>query len=365
MLLLVQDMGMTLTSFRTLGRSGLVVSPLCLGTMTMGTPRWGSPDEVSEAIFNGYVDAGGNFIDTADAYANGRSEELLGEYIAKRNLRDKLVLATKFTMSSAGQEGNPNGSANGRKNLYRALDASLKRLGTDYIDLYWMHAWDTVTPVEEVLQSLGDLVRAGKIRYFGFSDVPAWYAAKVATLAQVHNVPGPIALQLEYSLTERSIEREHVDCAREFGIGITPWSPLASGFLAGKYKREDDGKGSGEGRLALLGAGANPAFHKFSDRNWKTLDALREVADEIGKPLAQVALAWAQAQPGVSSLIIGATKVAQLEDNSQSLSIALTAEQMGKLNAASAPDLIHPYMFFVGMLHRERVFGGTTVTGWR
>ena len=356
---------MKLTDFRTLGRSGLIVSPLCLGTMTMGTPRWGSPDDVSEAIFNAYVDAGGNFIDTADTYANGRSEELLGGYIGSRNLRDRLVLATKFTMTSAAQEGNPNGSANGRKNLYRALDASLKRLGTDYIDLYWMHAWDTVTPAEEVLQSLGDLVRAGKIRYFGFSDVPAWYAAKVATLASAHQVPGPIALQLEYSLVERAIEREHVDCARECGMGITPWSPLASGFLAGKYKREDDGKGSGEGRLAVLDGGKNPVFHKYSERNWRALDAVREVAAEVDRPMAQVALAWAQAQPAVSSLIIGATRVEQLQDNIASLAVTLTAEQIAKLSAASEPDLVHPYMFFTGMLRRERVFGGTDVTSWR
>jgi aryl-alcohol dehydrogenase-like predicted oxidoreductase len=356
---------MTLADFRTLGRSGLIVSPLCLGTMTMGTPRWGSLDEVSEAIFNSYVDAGGNFMDTADAYANGRSEELIGEYTAKRGLRDKLVIATKFTMSAGAQAGNPNGSANGRKNMYRALEGSLKRLGTDYVDLYWMHAWDTVTPAEEVLQSLGDLVRAGKIRYFGFSDVPAWYAAKVATLASVHGVPGPIALQLEYSLVERNIEREHVDCAREFGMGITPWSPLASGFLAGKYKREDDGKGSGEGRLSVLGGGANPVFHKYSERNWAALDALREVAAEVGKPLAQVALAWATAQPAVASLIIGATKVEQLADNIASLEVVLSDSQMGKLSAASAPELAHPYMFFTGMLKKDRVFGGTNVAGWR
>lgn len=356
---------MTLTSYRTLGRSGLVVSPLCLGTMTMGTPRWGSPDEVSEAIFNAYVDAGGNFIDTADTYANGRSEELIGDYIAARNLRDRTVLATKFTMTCEAQKGNPNGSANGRKNMYRALDASLKRLQTDYIDLYWMHAWDTVTPAEEVLQSLSDLVRAGKIRYFGFSDVPAWYAAKVATLAQVHGVPGPIGLQLEYSLVERTIEREHVDCAREFSIGITPWSPLASGFLAGKYKREDDGKGSGDGRLSVLGGGANPVFHKYTEKNWATLEALRKVATEIGKPMAQVALAWALARPAISSLIIGATKVEQLQDNIASLEVKLTTEQMAQLNAAGALDLLHPYMFFTGMLHRERVFSGTDVEGWQ
>ncbi len=358
------ERGMTLTDFRTLGRSGLIVSPLCLGTMTMGTPRWGSPDEVSEAIFNAYVDAGGNFIDTADAYANGRSEELLAGYVANRSLRDKLVLGTKFTMSSPEQTGNPNGSANGRKNLYRAIEGSLKRLRTDYIDLYWMHAWDTVTPAEEVLESLTNLVRSGKIRYYGFSDVPAWYAAKVATLAAAHGVPGPVALQLEYSLVERTIECEHVDCALECGMGITPWSPLASGFLAGKYTRDAEGKGTGEGRLNVLGGGSNPVFHKYTERNWRTLEVLHAVAGETGKPLAQVALAWTSAQRGVTSLILGATNVEQLQDNIASLDVTLTPDQSGRLNGVSASDLVHPYMFFRGMLRRERIWGGTDVKGW-
>ena len=168
---------MSLTAFRTLGRSGLIVSPFALGTMTFGTPRWGASDEISESVFHTYVDAGGNFIDTADVYAKGRNEELVGRYIRDHSLRDQLVLATKFTFHS-GESGNPNAGGNGRKNIYRAIEGSLRRLQTDYVDLYWLHAWDMVTPVEEVLQSLGDLVRARKIRYFGFSDVPAWYTAK-------------------------------------------------------------------------------------------------------------------------------------------------------------------------------------------
>ncbi len=225
---------MNLTAFRTLGRSGLIVSPIALGTMTFGTPRWGAPDDVSESIFHAYVDAGGNFIDTADVYALGRSEELIGGYVRDRSLRDQLVLATKFSFHG-GEPGNPNAGGNGRKNMYRAIEGSLRRLQTDYIDLYWMHVWDMVTPVEEVLQSLGDLVRSGKIRYFGFSDLPAWYATKAATVASAHGIPAPIALQLEYSLVERSIEREHLPAARDGGLGVCPWSPLAGGFLAGKY----------------------------------------------------------------------------------------------------------------------------------
>lgn len=350
---------MNLTAFRTLGRSGLIVSPLALGTMTFGTPRWGSPDEVSASIFNAYVDAGGNFIDTADVYSSGRSEELLGGYIENRNLRDKLVLATKFTFNA--ESGNPNAGGNGRKNMYRAIDLSLRRLRTDYIDLYWMHAWDMVTPVEEVLQSLGDLVRAGKIRYFGFSDLPAWYAIKAATLATAHAVPGPIALQLEYSLVERSIEREHLPVAHECGLGITPWSPLAGGFLAGKYSSTDAGA-TGEGRLS----GSNPfqgKFTKFTDRNWRVLDALRTVAAQVSSPLAQVALAWVSAQPGITAPILGASKLEQLHDNLDSLDIRLTPDQLLSLDESSALDLAFPYGFTDDNVKRG-IFGGVSVQGF-
>jgi aryl-alcohol dehydrogenase-like predicted oxidoreductase len=349
---------MSLTDFRTLGRSGLIASPLALGTMTFGTPRWGSPDDVSDSIFNTYVDAGGNFIDTADVYAGGRSEELVGQYMAARSLRDKLVLATKFGFS--GQPGNPNGGGNGRKNIHRALEGSLRRLQTDYVDMYWLHIWDMVTPVEEVLQTLGDLVRAGKIRYFGFSDMPAWYTAKAATLAQAHAVPGPIAMQVAYSLVERSIEREHVPAARETGLGITPWSPLAAGFLAGKYQRAEAGA-SGEGRLS----GPNPFGNTlFTDRNWRILEALRSVAEHAEKPLSQVALAWVLAQPGVTAPIIGASRVEQLHDNIAALEVRLTPKQLQVLNNASALEPAFPYPIFTPEVNRG-IFGGHTVQGWQ
>src|SRR4051812_41552034 len=207
--------------------------------MTFGNYRWGSQDEEAREIFGTYIEAGGNFIDTADGYAIGKSEELTGSYIREMNLRNRVVLATKFTFNTS--EGNPNAGGNGRKNVYRALEGSLRRLGTDYVDLYWLHAWDTVTPVEEVVATLTDLVRAGKIRHYGFSDVPAWYAARAQTLAAHLGKEPAIALQLEYSLVERTIEREHVDAARELGMGICPWSPLAGGFLGGRYRRTDDG----------------------------------------------------------------------------------------------------------------------------
>ena len=348
---------MSLTDFRTLGRSGLAVSPLALGTMTFGTPGWGSPDEASQAIFNAYVDAGGNFVDTADVYAKGRSEELVGSYLAERQLRDQVVLATKFGFNT--QPGNPHAGGNGRKHIYQALEASLRRLKTDYVDLYWLHVWDTVTPAEEVLQTCGDLVRAGKIRYFGLSDMPAWYATRMATLAAAHGVPGPLAMQLEYSLVERSIEHEFLPAARECGLGLVPWSPLAGGFLAGKYQRTEAGT-SGEGRLS----GANPFGNsKFTDRNWRILEALRPVAEQLGRPLAQVALAWVAARPGVTAPIIGASRPAQLADNVAALDIRFSAEQLQALDAASALPPTFPYGIFTPQV-RRMVFGGHEVQGW-
>ena len=348
---------MSLTDYRTLGRSGLVVSPLTLGTMTFGTPRWGSADDVSERIFNAYVEAGGNCVDTADVYAKGRSEELVGEYVARRNLREQLVLATKSGFST--QPGNPHGGGNGRKHVRAALAASLKRLQTDYVDLYWAHVWDTVTPAEELLQTLSDLVRAGDIRYYALSDVPAWFATRLATLAEAHGVPGPVALQLEYSLVSRTIEYELLPAARALGLGVCPWSPLAAGFLAGKYERQAQGA-SGEGRLA----GPNPfGDSKFTDANWQLLDVLRAVAAEAQRPLAQVALAWVQGRPGVSSTLIGASRVEQLADNLAALTAPLTAAQRERLDAASAPPPVFPYGIFAPAVKRG-IFGGHGVQGW-
>ena len=347
---------MNLTAFRTLGRSGLIVSPLALGTMTFGTPRWGSPDDVSEAIFHSYVDAGGNLIDTADVYAKGRSEELIGSYIADRSLRDKLVVATKFAFNA--EAGNPNAGGNGRKNMCRALEGSLRRLRTDYVDLYWTHCWDFITPIEEVLQSLGDLQRAGKIRYFGFSGVPAWYAAKAATLAAAHAMPGPIALQPEYSLIERYIEREHLPAARECGLGVCSWGPLSSGFLTGKYTRAGDGV-SGQGRFET-----RKSFRTFTDRHWRALDALRKVAAQVDRPPAQVALAWAISQPGITALLLGASKLEQLHDNLASLEVTLTPEQLRTLDESTAFEAIYPYVGFTSEVSRS-IFGVATLKGWR
>ena len=350
---------MKITDFLTLGRSGLVVSPLTLGTMTFGTARWGADQNASQQIFNAYVDAGGNFIDTADIYSGGKSEEMVGQCIADRNLRDAVVLATKFSFNA--QKGNPNAGGNGRKNLHRALEGSLRRLKTEYVDLYWMHVWDMVTPVEEMLQSLGDLVRAGKIRYFGFSDMPAWYATKAATLAAVHGVPGPIAMQMEYSLVARSIEQEHLPAAQECGMGMCPWSPLAGGFLTGKYRKSDAQKSpAGEGRLS----GANPfGDTKFTERNWDILATLKTMAAEMDRPVAQVALAWTLARPGITSTIIGASKLEQVEDNLASLQIRFSSAQMDALNAGSVLDPSQPDGFFSPGL-KQMIFGGNSVQGW-
>jgi aryl-alcohol dehydrogenase-like predicted oxidoreductase len=356
---------MSLTDFRTLGRSGLVVSPLALGTMTFGPGGWNADASTSQAIFDAYRAAGGNFVDTADIYSGGVSEELVGQFIKAARARDAIVLATKFGFNGSASPlaanqaggGNPNAGGAGAKNIHRAIDASLKRLETDYIDLYWMHIWDGVTPVEEIVQTLGDLIRSGKIRYYGFSDMPAWLAMKAATIAAERRVPGPIAMQLEYSLVARDVEAEHFAVAREGGMGIMPWSPLAGGFLTGKYNQDDT---SGAGRLS----GANPFGNsKFSDRNWEILRTLKAVAEEVERPAAQMALAWAMARPGVSSTLIGASKVSQLESNLAAVDIALSDEQTARLNAASEP----PPTFSSSLVTRQirsMVFGGQAVTGW-
>ena len=356
---------MSLLNYRTLGRSGLVVSPLALGTMTFGPGPSGTDEPGAREIFDAYRSAGGNFVDTADIYSGGVSETLTGQFIKDSGSRDEIVLATKFGFNgsaspltaSVGGGGNPNAGGAGAKNIHRALEQSLRRLGTDYIDLYWMHIWDGVTPVEEIVQTLGDLVRAGKIRYFGFSDMPAWLAMKAATIASERRVPGPIAMQLEYSLVARDVEAEHVPVALETGMGVMPWSPLAGGFLSGKYRREDT---SGSGRLS----GANPFGNsKFVDKNWAILDVLREVSAEIERPMAEVALAWAMARPGIASTLIGASKLSQIKSNIAATEIALSEDQMERLNVASAPAATFSSSLTSPAI-RQMVFGGNQVAGW-
>jgi aryl-alcohol dehydrogenase-like predicted oxidoreductase len=350
---------MKLNEYTTLGRTGLRVSPLCLGAMGFGTGwGWGAEEKPSFQMLEQYLERGGNFIDTADGYQMGQSEEIVGKYVTEHKLRDKAVIATKFTFNF-GNLGNPNAGGNGRKNLYRALEGSLRRLKTDYVDLYYLHAWDLITPVEEVVATLADLVREGKIRYYGLSDTPAWYFTRAQTLAEKGGLERCATLQLEYSLAERNIEREHIPAAQELGIGLCPWSPLAGGLLSGKYKREG-AKGVGEGRLTM----PNPIFNKFTEHNWRVLDTLLDVAKQIGKATAQVALNWVATQPGVTSVILGATTPAQLAENLTCLDFTIPAELRKRLDEVGRPEPVHPYNFYTPFM-QARVSGNTTVREWR
>ena len=290
---------MSLTDYRTLGRSGLVVSPLALGTMTFGTARWGLDEAGSRAVLDAYVETGGNFVDTADVYSSGRSEEMLGRFIAERGLRDKLVLATKAGFSAGD---GPHAGGSGARHLARALDGSLTRLRTDVVDLYWLHVWDGVTPAEELLGTMVGFVRVGKIRYWGLSNVPAWFAAKVATLAAARGLPGPIALQYFYSLVNRDVEDEHVPLARGGRHGpraLEPaglWAAHPANTTAPQSRRRRRAPvacretrlqperlvSKGDKRLD----GANPFGDTlFTERNWRIVDVLRRVAARPGSHL--------------------------------------------------------------------------------
>jgi aryl-alcohol dehydrogenase-like predicted oxidoreductase len=333
---------------------------MALGTMTFGTEwGWGAPKDTAFKIMDRYVELGGNFIDTADGYTGGSSETFIGDYLAETKRRDEVVLATKFTFNA--RPGDPNAGGNGRKNVYRAIEGSLRRLKTDYIDLYWLHAWDGHTPVEEVLSTLDSLVRAGKIRHYGLSDVPAWYASRLQTLAEVRGLERAAGLQLEYSLVERNIEREHIPVARELGMGLCSWSPLASGLLSGKYTREGVAAAKGEGRLAAVQGGPNPTFTKlFTARNWEIVEALVDVSRQIDRSPAQVALSWITRRPGVASTIIGATKLDQLDANLRALEVVIPEELSARLDAISKPEAVHPYIFFDPTM-QGMISGGTTV----
>jgi aryl-alcohol dehydrogenase-like predicted oxidoreductase len=349
---------MRLNEYTTLGRTGLRVSPLCLGAMGFGTGwGWGADEKQSFEMLDLYVKDGGNFIDTANGYQMGQSEQIVGQYVGDRKLRDKAVIATKFTFGV--EPGNPNAGGNGRKNIYTSVEASLRRLRTDYLDLYYLHAWDMITPVEEVVSTLTDLVREGKIRYYGLSDTPAWYFTRAQTLAEKDGLERCATLQLEYSLAERNIEREHIPAAQELGIGLCPWSPLAGGLLSGKYRRQGAG-GVGEGRLTM----PNPIFNKFTEHNWKVLDALLEVSRQVGKAPAQVALNWLATQPGVTSVILGATKPAQLAENLACLDFSIPADLRKRLDDVGKPEPVHPYSFYAPWM-QARISGNTTVREWR
>jgi aryl-alcohol dehydrogenase-like predicted oxidoreductase len=343
----------SLDSYITLDRSGLRVSPLTLGTMTFGEDwGWGASPQASEAILAEYLDRGGNVIDTANIYTNGHSEKIVGDFFAARpGLRDRVVLSTKFFANL--HPGDPNGGGGGRKALIAQLEESLRRLQTDYVDLYWLHNWDRRAPIEETLRALDDLVAAGKVRYVGLSDVPAWVSAQAQTTAHFRGWAPVTALQLEYSLLERTPEGELLPMAEALGMGVLPWSPLRSGQLSGKYTR-NNGAPADSRRVGLIDGPA--------ERDWDVIEAVARVAAELGVSSAQVAQAWVRSRPAITSTLIGARTIEQLRSNLASLEITLAPEQLAALEQPSAPSLDFP------AANNARLgpmlgFGGTTVDG--
>ncbi len=320
------------------GPTGLRVSELSLGTMTFGEDwGWGSPVDEAKTIFERYAEAGGNFIDTANLYTNGTSERIVGELIAGE--RHNFVVATKFSLSTNPKD--PNAGGNHRKNIFRALGESLERLQTDYIDIYWLHAWDSLTPAEEVMRALDDIVRSGRVHYIGLSDAPAWYLAKANMLAELRGGTAFAGIQMQYSLIERSIERELLPYAQSHGLTTAAWSPLGGGMLTGKY-------GAGARRTEAAGArhaegGLRDYF--LTDRNFAIAAVVEEVAKEHGCSMAQVALAWLRHERSGIIPILGARKETQLADNLASLELELTAEQVRRLDEVSAIPLGFPYDF--------------------
>jgi aryl-alcohol dehydrogenase-like predicted oxidoreductase len=342
---------MPLDQYFTLGRSGLRVSRLALGTMTFGQPGWGCDRDVAAAIFDRYVGAGGNFVDTADGYADGASEEITGAIIAERKARDRIVLTTKFTIGGA-RDGDPNASGNNRKSMLQALEGSLRRLGTDYIDVYILHAWDSLTPVDEVMRGLDDLVTAGKVRYVAFSDVPAWYASRAQTLAEWRGFAPLCALQMEYSLIERGIELEFPAMCEELGMSLMVWGALANGLLSGKYTRDAALDETKQGRLNVVGAHIPPHELKINERSWKIIDELQSIAEELGTSMPAVGINWAANRRAVGSVILGASKLEQIEATVSALDLEIPDPLRARLDDVSAPAPVNPYAFINRMTPR-------------
>lgn len=336
--------------YKLLGNSGLRVSELCLGTMTFGEEwGWGGSYDESRKMFDAFAAAGGNFIDTANFYTNGTSEKYVGEFIASD--RDIWVVATKYTLNTG--DGNVNQVGNHRKNMVQAVEASLKRLNTDYIDLLWLHAWDFTTPVEEIMRAFDDLVRAGKVLYIGISDTPAWIISGANTLAMLRGWTHFIGLQIEYSLRERTPERELLPMARAFDIGVTAWSPLGAGVLTGKYNNNNAGEGEREKKRFDTLQGI-----EVSDRDLEIAETVCKIAAEIERAPSQVALNWLRQQSGVVIPIIGARKFKQFEENLACLEFQLTPEQMQRLNEVSAIELGFPHDFLNRQMIQDFAFGG-------
>jgi len=336
--------------YRLLGESGLRVSELCLGTMTFGEDwGWGGGIEECRKMFDVYASAGGNFIDTANLYTNGSSEKIVGDLIAAD--RERWVLATKFSLSMGDHV---NASGNHRKNMVQSVEASLKRLKTEYIDLYWLHIWDFTTPIEEIMRGFDDLVRTGKILYAGVSDTPAWIISQANMLASLCGWTPFIGLQIQYSLLERSPERDLLPMAESVGLGVTAWSPLGAGVLSGKYNQP----GAAEG--ARLKVFDNPGYANeyLNERNLRIAAEVVAVAKAIGRSPAQVALRWLLQRPVPSIPILGGRKVEQIEDNLKSVEFSLSPEQMNRLDAVSAIDLGFPHKFLISPMVRDFAFGG-------
>ncbi len=336
--------------YKLLGRSGLKVSELCLGTMTFGEDwGWGASKEESRTIYDAFIEAGGNFIDTANLYTNGSSESLLGEFIGGSN-RQRIVLATKYANKAPGIEG-PNAAGNSRKSMMEAVESSLKRLRTDYIDLYWLHIWDFLTPVEEVMRAFDDLVRQGKVLYVGISDTPAWQVSRANMLAELRGWTPFVALQVEYNLIERTPERELLPMAAALGLAVTCWSPLAGGVLTGKYA---DGKGV-EGRFA---GGSNKELQASGERANAVVKEVLSVAKECDRGPAQVALAWLRSRNPSIIPLVGARRLAQLKDNLACLTLHLNADQIERLNKASAVEMGFPHNFYAKDMVRNLIYAG-------
>ena len=327
---------MPLTAYLTLGHSGLRVSPFCLGAMTFGEDLgWGSSVQDSEAILSHYLTEGGNFIDTANIYTRGHSEKIIGDFFARQTRRrERVVIATKFCCNLFS--GDPNGGGAGRKAIVAQCEESLRRLQTDYIDLYYLHNWDRFTPVEETMRALEDLVRSGKVRYLGFSDAPAWKVAQAQLIAQYRGWAPLIALQTEYSLMQRTGEGELVPMAQELGLGVLPWSPLKMGALSGKYTRENRKKMEGM-RGAFVG--------ELSQKDYAIIDRIQTNPSELETDAPTIALAWVQSRPGVASTVIGARTMEHLKANLKALDLQLTAGQIASLDAVSKPVLNFPADF--------------------
>ncbi len=334
--------------YRLLGRSGLRVSELSLGTMTFGEDwGWGASEEEAKKIYMAYRDAGGNFLDTANIYTNGASERFVGDFIAGH--RSDVVVATKYTNAAPAKSANAGG--NQRKNMMESVEASLKRLKTDYIDLYWLHVWDRLTPVEEVMRGFDDLVRQGKILYAGVSDAPAWWVSQANTLADLRGWTPFIGLQIEYSLTERTVERELIPMAKSLGLTVAAWSPLAGGLLSGKYRKDTPPD-------ARYASEMMKSFRAGEDRLPGILDALETVSAEVGKSMAQVAIAWLLHRSVDVIPIIGARKLSQFEDNLAAAALVLTSEQVKKLDDASAIEPGFPERFYQNEFVKGLVYGG-------